>query len=338
MGWIYYSISWLMLKWHTVWDTLGAGQWLATNWEWILAIVFLVLTIRAILFPAFVKSIKSQRAMQALQPQLTEIRAKYKGDNARIQQETMELMRAEKANPLMGCLPLLVQAPVLYGLYHVLRHLAKPEISDQYKVLYGWTVPLFDSASHAKLFGAPIALSFHSSAADMATLGATSLNVKLVAAFLVLVMIVTTFLTSRQMILKTGWATDPTQLMMQRLMMYGVPIGLLFSGYTFPIGVVIYWVTTNLFSLGQQFYVLRKFPPPPTANNGGTGFFGPTKPKTTTVNGKVVPVKPAATTSKTVVARKGKDTNGSPVQPVKVDAPKVGAKPVNPKKGNAAKR
>ena len=91
----------------------------------------------------------------------------------------------------------------------------------------------------------------------------------------------------------------------------------------------------------QQFYVLRKFPPPPTANNGGTGFFGPTKVKTTTVNGKVVPVKPAAkptAAAKPVVARKGKDTNGSPVQPVKVDAPKVGAKPVNPKKGNAAKR
>src|SRR5258706_6289242 len=166
MGWIYYSISWLMLTWHTVWDTLGAGYWLRTNWDWILAIVFLVITIRAVLFPAFVKSIKSQRAMQALQPQLTEIRAKHKGDNARIQEETMELMRAEKANPLMGCLPLLVQAPVLYGLYHVLRHLAKPDISPQYKTLYGWTIPLFDSASHARLFGAPIALSFRSSALD----------------------------------------------------------------------------------------------------------------------------------------------------------------------------
>ncbi|HET7072856.1 MAG TPA: membrane protein insertase YidC [Mycobacterium sp.] len=331
MGVIYYSISWLMLTWHTVWDTLGVGEWLATNWDWILSIVFLVITIRAILFPAFVKSIKSQRAMQALQPQLTEIRTKYKGDNQRIQQETMELMRAEKANPLMGCLPLLVQAPVLYGLYHVLRHLAKPDISPQYKTLYGWTVPLFNSASHARLFGAPIALSFRSNAAEAAHLGGTMTAVRVVAALLIVTMIITTFLTSRQMILKTGWATDPTQLMMQRLMMYGVPIGLLVSGLTFPIGVVIYWVTTNLFSLGQQFYVLRKFPPPANANGGGgTGFFGPTKPKT--VNGKVVKtVQPTA-------KNKIKDTNDAPVQAKAVTGPKVGAKPVNPKKGNAAKR
>ena len=89
-----------------------------------------------------------------------------------------------------------------------------------------------------------------------------------VAGILIAIMIVTTYLTSRQMILKTGWATDPTQLMMQRLMLYGIPVSLLVSGSIFPIGAVIYYVTTNLFSLGQQFYVLRKFPPPPMRGHG----------------------------------------------------------------------
>src|SRR5205085_4899313 len=90
-------------------------------------------------------------------------------------------------------------------------------------------------------------------------------TVKVVAAILVAIMIITTYLTSRQMILKTGWAEDPQQKMMQRLMLYGIPVSLLISGTVFPIGVVIYWVTTNVFSLGQQFWVLRKYPPPPTA-------------------------------------------------------------------------
>ena len=81
-------------------------------------------------------------------------------------------------------------------------------------------------------------------------------------------MIATTYLTSRQMILKTGWAEDPQQRMIQKLMLYGIPASLLISGGIFPIGVIIYWVTKNLFSLGQQLWVLHKYPPPPMAGQG----------------------------------------------------------------------
>ena len=83
-------------------------------------------------------------------------------------------------------------------------------------------------------------------------------------------MMATTYLTSRQMILKTGWAEDPQQKMIQRLMLYGIPASLLISGALFPIGVVIYWVTNNLFTLAQQQWVLRKFPPPPMAGKTGS--------------------------------------------------------------------
>jgi YidC/Oxa1 family membrane protein insertase len=120
------------------------------------------------------------------------------------------------------------------------------------------------------------------------------------------------------MIKKTGRATDPTQRTMQNVMLYGIPVSLLVSGSIFPIGSVIYYVTTNLFSLGQQFYVLRKFPPPVNPNQ---------------------PVRPAKAGGK--VAAKAQDTskkNGTPVKQVRAVAPKPGAKPINPKKGNVSKR
>jgi YidC/Oxa1 family membrane protein insertase len=261
---IYWAISWIMLKWHAVWDFILPGkEFLATNWDWILAIVFLVLTVRGLLFPVFVKQIKSQRAMQAIAPQIKELQEKHKGDRATLHQ--------------------------------------------------------FNSAAHAKLFGAPLSAAFKSSAADLTALGSNSTTVKIVAAALVLIMMVTTFLTSRQMILKTGWSQDPQQRMVQKLMLYGVPGMLLISGFNFPIGVVIYWVTTNLFSLGQQFWVLRKFPPPvqPGATPAGRGGA------------------PAATTRGLLGRRQRNGVPApSPVVENKALAPKPGAKPANPKGGS----
>jgi YidC/Oxa1 family membrane protein insertase len=341
MGLVYTAISWIMLEWHSLWDAAGIGSWLATDWEWVLAIVFLVLTVRGLLFPVFVKQIKSQRAMQALQPKIKELQEKYKGDRQGLQKAQMELMKEEKANPLMGCLPLLIQGPIFIGVFHVLRHL-KPTMPLPLQTLYGWTVPEFHSASNAKLFGAPIAASIKSSSTDLAHLGVSRTNVVVVAGILIAIMIVTTYLTSRQMILKTGWATDPTQLMMQRLMLYGIPVSLLVSGSIFPIGAVIYYVTTNLFSLGQQFYVLRKFPPPPVAVPTGGA-----KP---TINGKVVdrgskpkagaPTKSGAPAKSGLLSRNGARSKDAvaPAVVSKAVAPKPGAKPINPKKGNAAKR
>ncbi len=271
LGPLYFAISWIMLRWHALWALILPGRAvLATNWDWILAIVFLVITVRAVLFPVFVKQIKSQRAMQALAPQMKELQEKHKGDRETLQREMMALYKRENANPLMGCLPLVVQIPIFLALFNVLRHL-RPTSSGKSKTLYGWTAEQFDSASHAKLFGAPISASFRSPASDLAALGATGTTVKIVAAVLVVIMIVTTYITSRQMILKTGWSQEPQQRMVQRLMLYGVPVSLLVSGFAFPIGVVIYWVTTNLFSLGQQLWVLRRYPPPPQAPGGPGG-------------------------------------------------------------------
>jgi YidC/Oxa1 family membrane protein insertase len=313
-----------------MWDAIGIpdGRVLGTNWAWILAIIFLVVTLRVILFPVFVKQIKSQRAMQALQPKVKALQEKHKGDRETLQKEMMELYKVEKANPLMGCLPMFLQIPVFFGLFHVLQHL-NPAISEKYKLLYGWSLEQFDSAANAHLFNAPISAKFGSTAAELAAVNANGTTVKVLAGVLVLIMMGTTFLTSRQMILKTGWAEDPQQKMIQRLMLYGIPFSLLISGSLFPIGVVIYWVTNNLFTLAQQQWVLRKFPPVQMAGAKTAASARPAS--STNRSGAVNPVQPARTGG--LFGKKPAPAPANPVVDTKAVAPKPGAKPVNPKKG-----
>ncbi len=333
LDWIYTAISWILLRWHALWGAIGIpdNKVLGTNWSWVLAIIFLVVTLRVILFPVFVKQIKSQRAMQALQPKVKELQNKHKGDRETLQKEMMELYKTEKANPLMGCLPMFLQIPVFIGLFHTLRHL----VPGRNPTLYGWTEAQFNSATHAHLFGVPLPSKFGSTPAELASLSANGTDVKILAAILVLIMMVTTYATSRQMILKTGWAEDPQQKMIQRLMLYGIPFSLLISGSLFPIGVIIYWVTNNLFTLSQQQWVLRKFPPPAVA--GRTPSSSPVRPAAgaskAAVNGSSKnPVQPARTGG--LFGRKAAAEEPQvPVVETKALAPKPGAKPVNPKKG-----
>ncbi|WP_310286615.1 MULTISPECIES: membrane protein insertase YidC [Glycomyces] len=268
MEWAYDGVSWVLLRWHDLWTNVFGSDngFLATDWAWVLAIVGVVITLRIILFPLFVKQIQSQRAMQKLAPEIKALQERYKGDRETLQKEMMELYRKEKANPLMGCLPILIQMPVFLALFHILR---RPD-PDQLKNtdLYGWSgldagaMSDWNSYIHAKLFGAPFWSTFLTPADQLDQVGASQLDVKLVAGILGATMILTTFLTTRQMILKTGWNEDPNQRMIQKVMLYGIPVIMIFSAGAFPIGVVIYWTTNNLFSLAQQQYVLHKYPPP----------------------------------------------------------------------------
>jgi YidC/Oxa1 family membrane protein insertase len=342
MGPIYTAISWILLRWHELWAAAlpGSGEWLGTSWPWILSIICLVITVRIILFPIFVKQIRSQRAMQALQPKLKELQTKHKGDQQTLRQEMMKLYQAEKVNPLMGCLPIFLQIPVFLGLFHVLQRLDPVQTLNT--TLYGWTQAEWDSAARARLFGVSIAARFADGSGQLGILQSSGVAVKIIAGILVLIMMGTTFLTSRQMILKTGWSTDPQQRMIQKLMLYGIPFSLLLSGWYFPIGVIVYWVTQNLFSLGQQHWVLHKYPPPIMAGNI------PLKQAKTTAsgNGKATPFLGAAVARARGGFLGASEGDGKPrlfkrkteAEPAKasapeprVSAPKVGAKPVNPK-------
>lgn len=314
LNWIYTIISWVLLRWHELWDMiLPDHPVLGTDWQWVLAIVFLVLTIRVVLFPLFIKQIKSQRAMQAISPKLKELQAKYKGDRETLQRETMELYKKEKANPLMGCLPMLLQAPVFIGLLHVLRRIRPSNTLESNRTLYGWVEDQWFSALDAHVFGVPIWGTFRTGASELADTGSTTTSVKIVTGILVLVMMVTTYFTSRQMILKTGWNADPQQRMIQKLMLYGIPGMLLISGAIFPVGVILYWVTNNGFSLGQQIWVLRKYPPPKNA--------GPEPAKKEP--------KPGSKKHAEILREKQERAKNL--------APKVGAKPNQKKKGGATR-
>jgi YidC/Oxa1 family membrane protein insertase len=324
MSLIYTVISAVLLFWHGAWRmVLGDVHALGTDWSWVLGIVFLVLTVRALLFPVFVRQVKSQRAMQRLQPQLKALQVKHKGDPQTLQKELADLYRTEQVNPFTSFLPMLVQIPIFIGLLHVLRHL-KPTITDHAsRTLYGWASAQFDDASHAKLFGAPIAANFHSAAAQLGPLGAHGTTVKIVAAVLIAAMIVTTYLTSRMSVLKAGPVQDPQQRMVQRLMLYGIPASLLVSGTVFPIGVVLYWTTQNLFALGQQAWILRKHPLPAPVPPG-------TPARTPEAAPAAEPARQDAPAPEAGPAPAGRSARNSAA------APKVGAKPVRDRRRPAA--
>jgi YidC/Oxa1 family membrane protein insertase len=301
LDWLYTAISWVMARWHSLWNTVfgdpppesGLG-----GLAWVLAIVFLVVTIRLILFPLFVKQIKSQRAMQELQPEMAKLRKQYGSDRQGLSQAMMALQKERGVNPLAGCLPILPQIPVFLSLFHVLRRLAPGK-----EGLYSWSDQLTDEAARAKLFGAPISASFNMTGAKeeaiLAIPGVTYLNIRIVAFVLIVIMCFTTYFTQKQIMKRSG-PVEGQAAMVQKILLYVMPAGLFVSGFLFPIGVLLYWFTNNLWTLGQQFFILRKMPPPGSD------------------------------------AAKAKAAAEKPTIDPKTLAPKPGAKPVRPKGGRPA--
>ena len=217
---------------------------------WTLAIVGLVILIRIILIPLFVKQIKSQRALTALQPQMKAIQTKYKDDRQKQSEEMMKLYKEHKTNPLASCFPILAQAPIFFALFTVLNGIAKNKPHGFLKGDY------LTSAAQAKFFGASISESF---------LGTSQTSVKIVTVALIIFMSGTTFTTQRQLMVKGMPKMDASNNMMlqqQKIMLYLFPLIFAISGVNFPVGVLIYWSTTNLWTWGQQFYVIKRNPTP----------------------------------------------------------------------------
>jgi YidC/Oxa1 family membrane protein insertase len=248
---LYYAISAVLLGWHELFSLVLPAK---GGMSWVLSIVGLTVVIRAALIPLFVKQINASRNMQLIQPKVKELQKKYGHDREKLAQETMALYRETGTNPFASCLPLIIQMPVFLALFRLLDHAAKNKTGQGFL-----TDTLAASFGNAKLFGTiPISATFLKND--------NSLAVQILAAFLVLAMTATTFLTQRQLMTKNmpADAMSGQYAQQQKMLLYVLPVVFAVGGIAFPIGVLFYWTTTNLWTMGQQFYVIRRNPAPGT--------------------------------------------------------------------------
>lgn len=249
---LYYGVTAILLGWRWVFSHVGFSP--NSGATWALSIVGLVVVIRIILIPLFVKQIKASRKMVAIQPKMKALQEKHKGDRERLSQETMKLYKEEKANPFASCLPLLLQSPVFFALFRTLDGAAK--VRNGRLTAHGlmsYTDAL--SLNHATLFGAGLSDTFTH---------APTATVKVITIVLIIAMSFTTFITQRQLTRKNMPASAMTGPMaqQQKLLLYGYPLFFAITGINFPIGVLLYWLTTNLWTSGQQYYVIKRNPTP----------------------------------------------------------------------------
>lgn len=247
---LYYVISAVLLGFHNVFgDIFGEASGIA----WVLSIIGLTLVVRIALIPLFVKQIKSSRNMQLIQPKVKELQKKYGHDRERLAQETMKLYKDSGTNPFASCLPILLQMPIFLALFRLIDQAAKDPSVERGLM----TVEDNNQFRDAVFLGAKISDTF---------LGTDDWSVRLLAAVLVLAMTATTFLTQRQLMSKNMPADALTgpYAQQQKLLLYVLPVVFAVGGIAFPIGVLFYWTTSNLWTMGQQFYVIRNNPAPGT--------------------------------------------------------------------------
>ena len=246
---LYYIISLVLVTWHQLWSLIFDP---ASGAAWALSIVGLTLVIRAALIPLFVKQIKSSRNMQMLQPKVKELQKKYSHDREKLAAETMALYKDAGTNPFASCLPILLQMPIFFALFRLLDQASKGHPRG---VL---TQTQADQFGDAELFGVPISKTFMTADGDI--------GVQVMALCFVLAMLVTTFLTQRQLMTKNmpeSALTGPYA-QQQKMLLYVLPVVFAVGGVAFPIGALIYWTVSNLWTMGQQFYVIRRNPAPGT--------------------------------------------------------------------------
>ncbi|MFD7662527.1 membrane protein insertase YidC [Streptomyces sp. NPDC059788] len=254
---LYYAVSWIIVQFHSFYSLIFDEN---SGAAWGLSIVSLVVLIRVCLIPLFVKQIKSTRNMQALQPKMKAIQERYKSDKQRQSEEMMKLYKETGTNPLSSCLPILAQSPFFISLYQVLSHIANNQtvgvINQQ----------LLESAQKAHIFGAPLAAKFLDTPEKLEALGASVANVRVVTVIMIVLMSASQFYTQRQLMTKNVDLTVKTPFMQQqKMLMYVFPVmfavfGIGFPG--FPVGVLLYWLTTNVWTMGQQMFVIRRNPTP----------------------------------------------------------------------------
>ncbi|OZD54737.1 membrane protein insertase YidC [Rhodococcus sp. 06-1460-1B] len=279
LDFVYYPVSAVLWFWHRVFGfVLGPDNGVA----WALAVVFLVFTLRTLLIKPFVGQIRSQLAMKKLQPRLEEVRKKYSGDRARQATEIRTVQKEHGVNPLMGCLPLLAQAPVFIGLLHVLRsfnrtgtgfgHLGMSAQENASTANYVFGAGDVQSFLDARLFGAPISAAVSSSRDVLEAFGPfggvpSVWSIAVVAVPLMIVAAVATHLNSRASIARqdAAAAANPQTAIMNKLALWVFPAGVLIGGPVLPVAVLLYWVSNNIWTYAQQHIVYRRIDREPVA-------------------------------------------------------------------------
>ena len=259
------AVAWVMVRIHDFLVLIGMGK--GPGAAWVLSIVGLTIVMRLLIMPLFVRQIRASRGMQLMQPELKAIQDKYKGkkDQAsrqRMQEEMMALYRKHGTNPFSSCFPILLQMPVFFALFRVLANL-QSVAEGTYAVHTGHdsigplTAALAEEVQKSTVFGASLSSSF---------MNATDSATKIVTVVMIVMMSVTQWYTMAQLSTKnmpeSAKTSDNPMMRSQKIMMTVMPIFFAFTGIQFQIGVLVYWVTTNLWTMGQQFFTIRNMPAP----------------------------------------------------------------------------
>ncbi|PAY23917.1 membrane protein insertase YidC [Dietzia natronolimnaea] len=279
---VYYPISGILWFWHKIFAFLGGFlPWVeapdSNGAIWALSVIFLVVTLRILLFWPAAKQIRFSRKMQEMQPRMKELQKRYKNDREKLATETRKLQKAEGFNPVLGCLPMFIQIPVFLGLFHVLRSFNR--MGNNFGALgmtaeetrntgnYVFNADEVQSFLDARLFGSPLSAfisqpieQFQAFVDPGAALDFQRWNIIVVAIPLMIISAVTTHLNARISLSRQSpeAAANPQAKIMNQLMLWAFPIGILVTGAFWPLAILVYMVTNNLWTLGQQYYLFEK--------------------------------------------------------------------------------
>lgn len=264
---IYYPVSAIMWVWYKLFSlVLGPSNFFA----WALAVMFLVFSLRAILYKPFVRQIRTTRQMQELQPQIKALQKKYGKDRQKMALEMQKLQKEHGFNPILGCLPMLAQIPVFLGLFHVLRSFNRTQggfgqihlTVEQNRATGNYVFSPADVAHFldANLFGAPLGATMIQTTGIDAF---TEFNRAAVIAVGLPIMIlagIATYFNSRASVARQSpeAAANPQTAMMNKLALYVFPLGVVVGGPFLPLAIILYWFANNIWTFGQQHYVFGK--------------------------------------------------------------------------------
>ena len=256
------AVAWVMVTIHKALILVGFPD--GPGIAWVLSIIGLTIVVRLLIMPLFVKQIRASRGMQLLQPEMQALQAKYKGkkdpeSRQRMNEEMMALYRKHGTNPMASCLPILVQMPIFFALFRVLASLGAVATGGYGRPSIGpLTMELAKQVQASSVFGASLSSSFLHSGDNT--------QVKIVTVAMIVIMSVTQWYTMAQLSMKNmstdSLNSDNPMIRSQRMMLYVMPVIFAVSGVNFQIGVLVYWVVSNLWTMGQQFFTIRNMPAP----------------------------------------------------------------------------